>query len=37
VSALTPDQIRDALRRHLDPAKLTIVRAGDFAKAPGSP
>lgn len=37
VSALTPDQIRDALRRHLDPAKLTIVRAGDFAKAPGAP
>lgn len=37
VSALTPDQIRDALRRHLDPAKLTIVRAGDFAKAPAAP
>lgn len=37
VSALTPDQIRDALRRHLDPAKLTIVRAGDFAKAPATP
>ena len=37
VGALTPDQIRDALRRHLDPAKLTVVRAGDFAKAPAAP
>jgi zinc protease len=33
VSALTPEQIRDAMRRHLDPAKLSIVRAGDFKKA----
>ncbi len=36
VAALTPDQIVSALRRHIDPAKITIVKAGDFAKA-GSP
>jgi len=33
VSALTPEQIVAALRRHIDPAKITIVKAGDFAKA----
>jgi zinc protease len=33
IEALTPDQIVAALRRHLDPAKLTIIKAGDFAKA----
>lgn len=33
VRALTPEQIHAALRRHIDPAKLTIVKAGDFAKA----
>jgi zinc protease len=33
VSALTPEQIVAALRRHIDPAKFTIVKAGDFAKA----
>ena len=32
VRALTPEQINAALRRHIDPAKLTIVKAGDFAK-----
>jgi zinc protease len=32
VKALTADQIRDALRKYLDPAKLTLVKAGDFAK-----
>ncbi len=37
VGTLTPDQIRDALRRHLDLAKLTVVRAGDFGKAPAAP
>jgi zinc protease len=31
VRALTPDQIRDAMRRHIDPEEITIVRAGDFA------
>ncbi len=33
VNALTPAQIHDALKRFLDPAKLTQVKAGDFAKA----
>ncbi len=33
VSALTPDQIGAALRKHIDPAKITIIKAGDFAKA----
>jgi len=33
IDALTADQIVSALRRHLDPAKMTIVKAGDFAAA----
>ena len=33
VQALGNDQILAALRRHLDPARLNVVRAGDFAKA----
>ncbi len=33
VSALTPDQIGAAFRKWIDPAKLTVVRAGDFANA----
>ncbi len=33
IGALTPEQITEALRRHIDPAKLTIIKAGDFAKA----
>ena len=33
VRVLGNDQILAALRRHLDPAKLNVVRAGDFAKA----
>ncbi|MEO8134709.1 MAG: insulinase family protein, partial [Betaproteobacteria bacterium] len=37
VSELKPDAIRDALRRYVDPAKLTIVRAGDLAKAAAAP
>jgi zinc protease len=30
--AVTPEQVRAAARKHLDPAKLTVVKAGDFAK-----
>ena len=30
IAALTPAQVRDALRRHLDPAKLSVLKAGDF-------
>jgi zinc protease len=32
VSALTPQQILDALRRHLDLTALSIIKAGDFKK-----
>ena len=30
VAALTPQQIQAALQRHLDPLKLSVVKAGDF-------
>jgi zinc protease len=30
IAALTPDQVRDALRRHLDAKKLSVMKAGDF-------
>ena len=30
LAALTPQQLRDALRRHVDPAKLSVIKAGDF-------
>jgi zinc protease len=33
VLALTPDEIVAAMRRYIDPAKITIVKAGDFSKA----
>jgi len=33
VLAASPGDVRAALRKHIDPAKLTIVKAGDFAKA----
>jgi zinc protease len=33
VAALTPEEINAAMRKHLDPTKMTIVKAGDFAKA----
>jgi zinc protease len=32
LKALTPEQINAAMRRHIDPSKLTIIKAGDFAK-----
>ncbi|HEX5707348.1 MAG TPA: pitrilysin family protein [Pyrinomonadaceae bacterium] len=32
VAALTPEQIMAAMRRHIDPSKITIIKAGDFAK-----
>ena len=34
LSSLTPEQINAAMRRHIDPSKITIVKAGDFAKNP---
>jgi zinc protease len=33
VEALTSEQIISAMRKHLDPAKLSIIKAGDFAKS----
>ena len=33
ISALTPQQITEALRRHLDLPNVTYVKAGDFKKA----
>ncbi len=33
IASLTPDQIVSAMRKHIDPAKISIVKAGDFAKA----
>ena len=32
VAALTPAELNAAMRRYIDPAKITIVKAGDFAK-----
>jgi zinc protease len=33
VAALTPEQVSEAFRRHIDPSTLSHVRAGDFKKA----
>ena len=33
VTALSPEQVSAAFRRHIDPAALTVVKAGDFKKA----
>jgi len=33
VAALTPEQVNAALKRHLDPSVLSIVKGGDFKKA----
>jgi len=32
IAALTNTQILEAMRRHIDPAKITVVKAGDFGK-----
>jgi zinc protease len=37
IQALTGEQVQAAMHRHIDPAKLTMVKAGDFAKAKASP
>jgi zinc protease len=39
IGELTPEQVNGALRRYIDPSKITIVKAGDFAKkaAPAKP
>ncbi|MBI4623235.1 MAG: hypothetical protein HY736_08455 [Verrucomicrobia bacterium] len=33
IAALTPEQVQAAMKKHLDLAQLSIVRAGDFMKA----
>ncbi|MGA1981751.1 MAG: pitrilysin family protein [Acidobacteriaceae bacterium] len=33
VAALTPQQVNDAFKRHVDPAAVSIVKGGDFKKA----
>ena len=33
IAALTVDQVNAAFRRHIDPSKLSIVKAGDFKAA----
>ena len=30
IAALTPDQVAEVMRRYIDPAKLSVVKAGDF-------
>ncbi len=30
LAALTPKQVLEAMRRHIDPARLSVVKAGDF-------
>ena len=32
ILALTPSKIADAFRKHVDPKKLVVIRAGDFKK-----
>jgi zinc protease len=37
VAALTPEMINTAMRKFIDPSKVTIVKAGDFAKGKAEP
>jgi zinc protease len=40
VAALTPEVINAAMRKFIDPSRITVVKAGDFAKGktePGKP
>jgi zinc protease len=32
IEALTPEAVRDAFQKHVDPKKLVIIRAGDIPK-----
>ncbi|MBI4544753.1 MAG: insulinase family protein [Gemmatimonadetes bacterium] len=31
IAALTPQQVLDTMRRHIDPRKISVIKAGDFA------
>lgn len=33
VNALTPAQVQAAMKKHLDPKKMSVFKSGDFAKA----
>jgi zinc protease len=33
VAALTPEQVNEAFKRHVNPAAVSIVKGGDFKKA----
>ena len=35
ILALTPAKVADAFRKHIDPSKLVIIRAGDFQEKAG--
>jgi zinc protease len=37
LAALTPAAVNEALRKYIDPARITVVKAGDFAKAAPAP
>jgi zinc protease len=37
VAALTPAQVQDAMKRHITASAISIVKAGDFAKAAAAP
>ena len=37
VESLTGEQVLAAMRRHIDPAKMSVIKAGDFAKAGTAP
>ncbi len=37
IAALTPQAVVEALRRYIDPAKLSVVKAGDFTSVAANP
>src|SRR5712691_2280801 len=37
IAAMTPKAVADALRRYVDPARLSVVKAGDFASVAANP
>ena len=37
ITAMTPKAVVEALRRHIDPAKLSVIKAGDFTSMAANP
>lgn len=37
VAALTPDDVNAAMRKYIDPAKISMIKGGDFANHPPKP